>query len=135
MPLPNRRREAIRDLLLQDDIRSQAELKQRLELQGFPTSQPMISRDLRALRVAKQEGAYHVVDEERVTPLTALRSLLRSAVPVASLVLVRCEPGAASAVARSSSFSAPTISSNRPNCRASSASIILPEKLSSAARW
>jgi transcriptional regulator of arginine metabolism len=100
MPVPTQRREAIRELLLQADIKSQAELQQRLEERGFPASQPMISRDLRSLRVAKQEGAYHVIDEERVTPLTALRSLLRSTAPAASFVLVRCEPGAASAVAR-----------------------------------
>jgi transcriptional regulator of arginine metabolism len=90
----------IRELLLEADIKSQAELQEQLEARGYPSSQPMISRDLRALRVAKQEGAYHVVDEERVTPLEALRSLLRSTAPAASFVLVRCEPGAASAVAR-----------------------------------
>ncbi len=95
-----KRRETIRELLLQSDIRSQTELRERLEERGIPVSQPMISRDLRVLRAAKQEGAYHVLAEERVTPLAALQSLLRSSMPAASFVLVRCEPGAASAVAR-----------------------------------
>ena len=40
-------------------------------------SQPVLSRDLRALKVAKLDGAYHVLENERVTPLAALKSLLR----------------------------------------------------------
>ena len=100
MSLPSKRRDMIRKLLAEAEVTSQSELKELLEEHGFPASQPMISRDLRALRVAKQEGAYHVLDEERVTPLTSLRSLLRSSTPAAAFVLVRCEPGAASAVAR-----------------------------------
>jgi transcriptional regulator of arginine metabolism len=100
MPATTERRQTIRELLQQGDVRSQAELMDLLEKKGFQTSQPMVSRDLRALRVAKQEGAYHVVDEERYTPLESLKSLLRSTATATSFVLVRCEPGAASAVAR-----------------------------------
>jgi len=100
MPGTTQRRETIRELLQEGDIHSQAELIARLEQRGFQTSQPMVSRDLRALRVAKQEGAYHVVDEERFTPLASLKSLLRKTATASSFVLVRCEPGAASAVAR-----------------------------------
>ena len=64
------------------------------------TSQPVLSRDLRALGVAKQGGSYHVLEEEKVTPLTSLQSLLRSSAPASHFEIVRCEPGAASAVAR-----------------------------------
>ena len=97
---PLDRRTAIQDLLRERTVHSQGELLSLLEERGFPCSQPALSRDLRALGVAKVAGSYQLVEEDRVTPLTTLRSLLRGAEPVEHLVLVRCEPGAASAVAR-----------------------------------
>ena len=96
----HRRRTAIRDLLREQRVQSQTELLGLLERKGISISQPMLSRDLRALKAAKQEGAYQVVEPERVTPLTALSSLLRSSAPAAAFEVVHCEPGAASAVAR-----------------------------------
>jgi transcriptional regulator of arginine metabolism len=60
----------------------------------------VLSRDLRLLRVAKEAGIYQLREKERVTSLTALASLLRSAETAHEFVLLRCEPGAASAVAR-----------------------------------
>lgn len=94
------RREAIRELLREEEISSQQELIARLAKRGFQTSQPVLSRDLRALSVAKQDGTYRLTEPEKVTPLAVLRSLLRSVGPVQHLLLVHCEPGAASAVAR-----------------------------------
>lgn len=94
------RRAAIRELLTERDIANQAELLQALEEKGLSASQPVVSRDLRALDVAKQGGHYRIPDAERITPLTALKSLLRSARPATHFVVVECEPGAASAVAR-----------------------------------
>jgi transcriptional regulator of arginine metabolism len=94
------RRAAIRDLLSEGQVKNQYELEQRLKKRGFSASQPVLSRDLRALGVAKQGGVYQLVESERVTPLTALKSLLRAAEAVPHFVMVHCEPGAASAVAR-----------------------------------
>lgn len=95
------RRQAIRKILTSQTIRSQNELAELLAKKGIETTQPMLSRDLRSLEVAKQDGRYHLLQEERITPLEALPSLLRSVqVAGANLVVVRCEPGAASAVAR-----------------------------------
>lgn len=94
------RRAAIEAVLREQPVHSQAELLELLAKRGFECSQPALSRDLRALGVAKVAGAYQLMEDERVTPLTTLRSLLREANPVEHLVLVRCEPGAASAVAR-----------------------------------
>lgn len=94
------RRAAIRRLLLENSIQSQAELRAKLKGAGFRASQPVVSRDLRLLRVAKEAGVYQIRETERVTPLSALKSLLRSAESAREFVLVRCEPGAASAVAR-----------------------------------
>lgn len=94
------RRAAIRELLLEAPVRNQEELLEKLERRGLGASQPVLSRDLRALNVAKLGGAYQIVEEERVTPLEQLKSLLRSVDPVSQFLLVSCEPGAASAVAR-----------------------------------
>jgi transcriptional regulator of arginine metabolism len=100
MSASGRRRAAIRRILLEEELASQAELRQRLKAAGFRASQPVLSRDLRLLGVAKEAGVYRVREEERVTSLSALKSLLRSSDVARELVLLRCEPGAASAVAR-----------------------------------
>jgi len=94
------RRAAIRRLLLENSIQSQAELRARLKAAGYRASQPVLSRDLRLLRVAKEAGVYQIREAERVTPLSALKSLLRSAEGAHEFVLLRCESGAASAIAR-----------------------------------
>lgn len=94
------RRAAIRRLVLENSLQSQAELRARLKAVGFRASQPVLSRDLRMLRVAKEAGVYQLREAERVTSLTALQSLLRSVDTAREFVLLRCEPGAASAVAR-----------------------------------
>jgi transcriptional regulator of arginine metabolism len=95
------RRDAIREILLASKVSSQEELLVALADRGIQTTQPVLSRDLRAMRVAKRAGTYQVLEGDRTTPLEALRSLLRSTAPAGPhMVVVRCEPGAASAVAR-----------------------------------
>ena len=100
MSSTDERRAVIKELVLNESISSQEELGSRLKKRGFAASQPALSRDLRALKVAKQDGVYRVTEDLNVTPLTALKSLLRGVEPVSHLVMVHCEPGAASAVAR-----------------------------------
>jgi transcriptional regulator of arginine metabolism len=99
-PQTERRRAALLAILSDGKVKSQGELIEKLEAQGFAVSQPVVSRDLRKLRVAKRGGTYQLLDDERVTPLTSLKSLLRGEAAVPHLALVRCEPGAANAVAR-----------------------------------
>lgn len=94
------RRAALRAILSEGDVRSQSELMDKLRAMGISASQPVVSRDLRKLKAAKRDGTYQVFDEERVTPLTMLKSLLRSESPVQHFAVVHCEPGAANAVAR-----------------------------------
>ena len=94
------RRATIRRLVLENGIQSQAELRAKLKAAGYRASQPVLSRDLRLLRVAKEAGVYTLREPERVTPLTALKSLLRSLETAREFLLLRCEPGAASAIAR-----------------------------------
>ena len=100
MPGTEARRGAIREILSERTVASQTELLDLLRSQGLEASQPVLSRDLRALRVAKRAGAYQILEEERVTPLEGLASFLRTTSFAEHFVLVRCEPGAASAVAR-----------------------------------
>jgi transcriptional regulator of arginine metabolism len=97
----DRRRRAIREVLELRPVASQAELMAELGGRGFQTTQPVLSRDLRAMGVAKRGGVYQLLAEDRVTPLGTLASLLRGSVRAGSnLVVVTCEPGSASAVAR-----------------------------------
>jgi len=93
------RRRSIRRILGQRALSSQEELLQELADLGVHTTQPVLSRELRAMNVAKRGGVY-CLDEE-VTPLEKLRFLLRGTASAGpNLLVVRCEPGAASAIAR-----------------------------------
>jgi transcriptional regulator of arginine metabolism len=95
------RRDALRRMLLAGFQGNQAELRAALKKQGIAAAQPSISRDLRALGAVKTDCGYVLREQDHVTPLEALRSLLRDASSAGpNLVLIRCEPGAASAVAR-----------------------------------
>lgn len=94
------RRGALRELIENGQFQSQSELHEALVQRGFQASQPALSRDLRALKAAKQDGTYTMVREERVTPLDSLQALVRGHADASHFTLVRTEPGAASAVAR-----------------------------------
>lgn len=99
MTMTRSRRSALQSLLQERHCSSQEELLLALAERGVQTTQPVLSRDLRALRAAKRDGVYTLL--ERVTPLEHLRSLLRGTCPAGpNMVIVRCEAGAASAVAR-----------------------------------
>ncbi|HYC77416.1 MAG TPA: arginine repressor [Planctomycetota bacterium] len=64
LPLEERdgRREAVKRLLGERAIRSQAELAEALGQLGFEITQSSLSRDLRELRAAKVEGRYVLPD-------------------------------------------------------------------------
>jgi transcriptional regulator of arginine metabolism len=97
----NYRRDAIIDILASRRLGSQEELLCALAERGVRTTQPVLSRDLRALKVAKRDGVYQLLISDRVTPLGTLCSLLRSSCSAGeNMVVVKCEPGAASAIAR-----------------------------------
>ena len=101
MPTTTARRQTIRHLLESFQVSSQAQLIDLLSEYGHQTTQPVLSRDLRALNVAKRGGTYQLLPTERVTPLSRLQTLLRHAKPAGeNLVVVFCEPGAANAIAR-----------------------------------
>jgi transcriptional regulator of arginine metabolism len=101
MNVTRTRRRVIRSLLVDRKVGSQEELLHALAERGVQTTQPALSRDLRALKAAKRDGFYQLLESERVTPLQSLASLLRGTCPAGpNMVVVRCEPGAASAIAR-----------------------------------
>ncbi len=103
------RRQLVRRLVAAGGIRSQEQLLAELARRGVQATQPAISRDLRALHAAKQDGVYVLREEEAVTPLGQLQPLLRGAEAAGPhLVVVHCEPGAASAVARAFEAEAPS---------------------------
>lgn len=58
MDTPLVRHETIREILADHEIRSQPELMLKLEARGLTVTQSSVSRDLRALRVAKIDGRY-----------------------------------------------------------------------------
>ncbi|MEO6711608.1 MAG: hypothetical protein ABIP42_18660 [Planctomycetota bacterium] len=100
MAATTERRSVVRDLIENGHYQSQSELHAALAKRGFQASQPVLSRDLRAIKAAKQDGIYTMVPEERFTPLDALQSLVRGHASATHITLIRTEPGAASAVAR-----------------------------------
>ncbi|MDP6368619.1 MAG: arginine repressor [Planctomycetota bacterium] len=95
------RRAAVRALILDEEVPSQQELQCLLAERGVSATQSALSRDLRVLGAVKREGSYTFLGEELVTPLEKLAVLLRGvALAGDHMVVVTCEPGAASAVAR-----------------------------------
>ena len=95
------RRERVLALLTDKAVSSQQELLTLLAEAGVESTQPVLSRDLRALGAVKRGGRYVVLSAERVTRLEALRPLLRGAEAAGpNLVVLSSEPGAASSIAR-----------------------------------
>ena len=96
-----KRRERVLTLLTENAVSSQQELLSLLAADGVESTQPVLSRDLRALGAVKHGGRYVVIEANRVTRLAALQPLLRGADAAGSnLVILTCEPGAASSIAR-----------------------------------
>ncbi|HEX8072579.1 MAG TPA: hypothetical protein VF546_21705 [Pyrinomonadaceae bacterium] len=77
-------------------VSTQAELVAYLTRAGFAATQSSVSRDLEELGVVKQHGRYAV---PRAADGAAARGLLSLDVAGDALVVARCEPGMASAVA------------------------------------
>ena len=99
--LTEKRRSLLGEILDRREPATQAELITALRERGVPATQPSVSRDLRALGAVKQGGRYLLPEPDAVTPLESLSGLLRGIQAAgANLVVIACEPGAASAIAR-----------------------------------
>lgn len=101
------RRESIRDLMREEPPRSQEELLERLRARGLRVTQPTLSRDLKALGVAKTPQGYVIPEdlpalavsgEERLRQ--SLREFAASVELAGTLVVLRTPPAAAQPLAR-----------------------------------
>ena len=90
------RQQKILSLIRGKRIGTQDELTAHLERAGFPATQSSVSRDLVELGVVKHHGFYAL---PRSANGAAARGLLSLEVAGDVLVVARCEPGMASAIA------------------------------------
>ena len=91
-----KRQQKILSLIRARRIGTQQELAEQLERAGFAATQSSISRDLEELGVVKQHGHYTLPS---AASGAAARGLLGLEPAGECLVVARCEPGLASAVA------------------------------------
>src|ERR1700759_3988983 len=91
-----KRQEKIISLIRARRIGTQQELSALLERAGFVATQPSVSRDLVELGVVKSNGHYSL---PRATERASKRGLLGLETAGDVLVVAKCEPGLASAVA------------------------------------
>lgn len=90
------RQQKILSLIRAKRIGTQDELTTHLERAGFPATQSSVSRDLVELGVVKHHGFYAL---PRSTNGAAARGLLSLETAGDVLVVAKCEPGMASAIA------------------------------------
>ena len=90
------RQKKILSLIRAKRIGTQDELREHLERSGVPATQSSVSRDLVDLGIVKHNGHYTVPKAEAGA---AARGLLELLTAGDALVIARCEPGLASAVA------------------------------------
>lgn len=101
------RQSQILEVIDQEAVASQEELRQKLAARGIEATQATISRDLKSLGLVKRagDGAYVRPGVERGSPVTeeqlrrAVAALVRNIERVGNLVVVRTDPGQAQGVA------------------------------------
>ena len=91
-----KRQQKLLSLIRAKPVSTQGELASHLERAGFAATQSSISRDLEELGVVKRRGRYVV---PQAAGGAAARGLVSLDVAGDALVVARCEPGLASAVA------------------------------------
>jgi transcriptional regulator of arginine metabolism len=91
-----KRQQKLLSLIRAKPVSTQGELAAHLERAGFAATQSSISRDLEELGVVKRRGRYVVPG---AATGAAARGLVSLDVAGDALVVARCEPGLASAVA------------------------------------
>jgi transcriptional regulator of arginine metabolism len=101
----DRRREAIRDILLHGEpVSQQGDLVLRLEARGFAATQSNVSRDLRDIGAVRRDGVYQIpswadeTDESDFLGVARFIQTVKTAGPYQMLLVT--EPGAGPLVAR-----------------------------------
>ena len=89
------RRDAIRQILTASAVGTQEALRAHLERAGVPATQSSVSRDLEELGVVKHHGSYALPQANG----DSARGLLSLGIAGDVLVIAKCVPGLASAVA------------------------------------
>jgi transcriptional regulator of arginine metabolism len=100
------RQSQILEVIDQEAVASQEELRQKLASRGIEATQATISRDLKDLGLVKRagDGAYVRPGIERSSPVSeeqlrrAVATLVRNIERVGNLVVLRTDPGQAQAV-------------------------------------
>lgn len=103
-----RRRQAILAMVERGGVRSHEDLQRRLRREGFTVTQPTLSRDLRALGLAKTPSGYVIAGGPAAPPPQAREGALDRAMgtfvlsvrAAGSLVVVRTPPAGAHPLAR-----------------------------------
>lgn len=102
------RQSAILDVVGQEAVRSQEQLRQRLAARGFDVTQATLSRDIKELGLLKRssDGAYQPAGENTTNPANALDALSRALAeyliniePVQQLVVLKTGAGQAQLLA------------------------------------
>ncbi|MBA2503998.1 MAG: arginine repressor [Pyrinomonadaceae bacterium] len=92
----NKRQQRILSVIRAKPIATQGELATHLERAGFSVTQSSVSRDIDELGIVKRQGRYVVPERARGA---ATRGLLSLEAAGDAMVVAKCEPGLASAVA------------------------------------
>lgn len=91
------RKSVLRALVRHEDIRTQKELVERLQAQGYDCTQATVSRDIAEMGFVKSERGFYALPEDM-----ALRRLVSelglSAEDAVNLVVLKTRPGSASMV-------------------------------------
>ncbi|HWI18790.1 MAG TPA: hypothetical protein VNT81_13645 [Vicinamibacterales bacterium] len=102
------RQSAILDVVGQEAVRSQEQLRQRLAARGFDVTQATLSRDIKELGLLKRssDGAYQPAGDNNTPPANALEALGRALAeyliniePVQQLVVLKTGAGQAQLLA------------------------------------
>lgn len=102
--MKNRRQSAILEVVEQEAVRSQEQLRQRLASRGFDVTQATLSRDVKELGLLKRssDGAYQPAGAQAAPAPTTIGALARALgeylvnlEPVQQLVVLKTGPGQA----------------------------------------
>jgi transcriptional regulator of arginine metabolism len=101
------RQRAIVEIVRQQQIATQAELRDALATRGLECDQGTVSRDIRDIGLVKAvdeagEAYYAVLDDVspavRVSRLSVLKQMIKELIPSGNLLVIKCGPGNAASV-------------------------------------
>lgn len=94
----NGRQDAIRDIVRNEDVRTQRMLVEKLRARGFDCTQATVSRDIADMGLRKlPEGVYVLAEDLHLQRMVS--ELVTGVNRAENLVLVKAQPGTASGIA------------------------------------